>query len=60
MYMYKAASLFGTQGHVHCSCTGTCMSTGRGANCKCKKAGLECNSRCHPKNAKKGLLQQKD
>lgn len=39
-------SMGGKQGYVSCSCTGICQS------CSCKKAGVLCNSRCHPSNIK--------
>ena len=43
----KAASVVGGQGHTHCSCKkGKCD----GPACKCFKAGLKCNSRCHKGN----------
>ena len=45
-----AISQFGTQGHLHCNCSGNCLNEKgtRGKGCKCKKNGQECNSRCHP------------
>jgi len=39
----SAISMFGGQGHLHCSCKGKCDSN----RCACKKAGVLCNSRCH-------------
>ena len=42
----RAVSCVGGQGHIHCLCKGKC-ETGK---CTCLKAGVLCNSRCHPKN----------
>ena len=39
----KLQSITGGQGMVKCSCKGGCTSS----RCKCKQAGLLCNSRCH-------------
>ena len=36
-------SLYGGQGHIHCSCRSGC-TTGK---CKCKRKNILCNSRCH-------------
>ena len=36
-------SLYGGQGHIHCSCRSGCK-TGK---CKCKRKNILCNSRCH-------------
>ena len=36
-------SLYGGQGHIHCSCRSGCK-TGK---CKCKRTNILCNSRCH-------------
>lgn len=41
-------SAVGGQGLVHCLCRGKCD----GLKCSCKKAGRECNSRCHKNNSK--------
>ena len=38
----------GGQGYQKCSCSSKCDSK----RCACFKAGLYCNSRCHPSNAK--------
>ncbi len=35
-------SLSGGQGVVKCDCLGAC-----GGRCKCKKASVPCNSKCH-------------
>jgi hypothetical protein len=36
-------SLYGGQGHIHCSCCSGC-TTGK---CKCKRKNILCNSRCN-------------
>jgi hypothetical protein len=36
------------QGYLKCGCAGGCKAGGKGAGCKCLKAGAACNSRCHP------------
>ena len=41
-------SITGGQGFVRCKCKGTCLS----GKCKCRKAGRQCNSRCHRDNSK--------
>ncbi len=41
-----AMSLMGGQGFFFCNCKGSCDKN----NCKCKKNGRECNSKCHPSN----------
>ena len=45
------------QGMRRCSCTGTCLK----GKCACRKAGFECNSRCHPRNTRccKNVAKQK-
>ena len=42
----NAVSMTGGQGMTRCSCTGKCNTK----HCSCKRAGRECNSRCHQKN----------
>ena len=42
-------SVVGGQGHLHCNCGGNCDSN----RCACRKAGVLCNSRCHPRNSKR-------
>ncbi len=44
----RSVSMTGGQGMTRCSCTGKCDTR----SCSCKKAGRECNSRCHRNNTK--------
>ena len=39
----KQESMGGGQGYFKCNCTGNCQTK----RCKCFKANLKCNSRCH-------------
>ena len=39
----RQESIGGGQGVFKCNCTGNCITK----RCKCYKAGLKCNSRCH-------------
>ncbi len=40
-------SVVSAQGHLHCNYGGICDMN----RCACKKAGVLCNSRCHPKDS---------
>jgi hypothetical protein len=42
----NASSKTGGQGMIRCSCSGKCDTK----SCSCRKAGRECNSRCHKQN----------
>ena len=42
----NAVSMTGGQGMTRCSCTGKCTIK----HCSCRRAGRECNSRCHKNN----------
>ena len=39
----RQESISGGQGYFRCNCTGNCQTK----HCKCFKAELKCNSRCH-------------
>ena len=39
----RQESIGGGQGYFRCNCTGNCITK----RCKCFKADLKCNSRCH-------------
>ena len=43
----RLESICGGQGIFKSNCTGNCITNG----CKCHKAGLKCNSRCHNKRS---------
>ena len=43
----RLESIGGGQGIFKCNCTGNCITN----RCKCHKAGMKCNSRCHNKRS---------